>query len=361
MNKGMKIFTSVLLAILLALVGFAGGFIVNVFVLNKQESDVYVSGDLSIHFLELGNEYTGDSIFIQCGEYDILIDAGSRQSSATTIINYVDQYVTDNTLEFVIATHADQDHIAAFPSTKSRKGIFEYYQVETIIDFPKTNKNTDVYNNYIKYRDNEVENGATRYSALDCYNNTNGAKRVYELVAGVEMEILYNYYYENHSSDENNYSVCMMINQGDNHYLFTGDLEEDGEKELVDYYETNHGGLPHCVLYKAGHHGSKTSSTQKLLTAITPDYVCVCCCAGSDEYTDNPDNQFPTKQMIQNVSAHTDNIFVTSMINAQGEAVSMNGNIVFSVKNGEISIECSNNNTILKETDWFKSRYPSGV
>lgn len=361
MNKGTKICLSILLAIILALVGFAGGFIVNVFILNKQESDKFVSGELSIHFLELGNKYTGDSIFIQCGEYDILVDAGSRQNSATTIINYVDQYVTDNTLEFVVATHADQDHIAAFPSTKSREGIFEHYKVETIIDFPLTDKNSETYNDYISYRDKEVKNGAKRYSALECYNNQNGAQRTYELTSGVELEILYNVYYEQRHSDENNYSVCFMINQGDNHYLFTGDLEEEGEENLVEYYAQNHGGLPHCVLYKAGHHGSKSSSTQTLLNAITPEYVCVCCCAGSDEYTDTMENQFPTKKMIQNVSEHTDNIYVTSMVNDAGEAVSMNGNIVFTVNVSKITVECSNNNTILKDTDWFKQRYPSGV
>lgn len=361
MGKGLKFILSIFLTIILAAVGFAGGFAVNIFVINKPESDVYISGDVSIHFMELGNKYTGDSIFIQCGEYDILVDAGSRQNSADAIINYVDQHVTDNTLEFVIATHADQDHIAAFPSTKSREGIFDHYEVETIIDFPLTGKDSDTYHEYISYRDKEIAEGAIHYTALECYKNQNGAKRIFELSGGVELEILYNTYYENSHKDENNYSVCFMINQGDNHYLFTGDLEKDGELALVDYYKQNHGGLPHCVLYKAGHHGSATSSTVELLSAITPEYVCVCCCAGSDYYTDAIDTQFPTRQMIKNVSAHTDNIFVTTMIDENGDPVSMNGNIVFTGKYGKIGIECSNNNTILKETQWFKDRWPSGV
>lgn len=362
MSKGAKVFLSIIFALILGAVGFVAGFAVNVFILNKPESDVFISGDLSIHFMELGNKYTGDSIFIQCGEYDILVDAGSRKNSATAIENYVDQYVTDGTLELVIATHADQDHIAAFSSTNDRKGIFEYYDVEMIVDFPKTKKTSDTYYSYVEYRDLEIQNGAKHYTALECYNNQNGASRIIELVPGVEIEFLYNYYYENTSSHENNFSVCFMINQGSNHYLFTGDLEEDGEEYLVDYYQTNHGGLPECVLYKAGHHGSGTSSTRKLLDVIKPKYVCVCCCAGSDEYTDAIETQFPTKEMIQNVSVYTDEIYVTTMIDdATGEAVSMNGNIVFSVKNGKIKIQGSNNNTKLKDTDWFKTRYPNGV
>ena len=235
---------AILLSILAVIVGFVGGFAYNVFIHNAPKNESYISGDLSIHFMELGNKYCGDSIYIKCGETDILVDAGSRQDSADDIIAYVDQYVEDGKLEYVIATHADQDHIAAFTSTKNRAGIFEYYKVETIIDFPKTNKTTDVYYNYVSCRDNEVKEGAKHYTALQCYNNENGAKRNIKIGNNVEIEILYNYYYNNYTEDENNYSVCFMINQGDNHYLFTGDLEKAGEAELVKFYDDNYGRKP---------------------------------------------------------------------------------------------------------------------
>ena len=74
--------------------------------------------DLSIHFLELGNKYTGDCTLIKCGNTEVLIDAGSRTDSAVTIKNYVDKYCTDGILEYVIATHAHQDHIAGFVGNK---------------------------------------------------------------------------------------------------------------------------------------------------------------------------------------------------------------------------------------------------
>ncbi len=323
---------------------------------NPDDGDIISSGDLSIHFLELGNKYTGDSVYIKYGDVDILIDAGSRYDSATTIINYLDNYVEDNTLEYVIATHGHQDHIAAFSSISTRQGIFEYYDTEVIIDFPKTNATSKVVENYYKYRDLEIQNGAKHYTALECYKNQNGAQRIYQLGDGVELEILYNYYYENKTSDENDYSVCVMINQGDNHYLFTGDLEKKGEEKLVQFYQENHGGLPHCVLYKAGHHGSGTSSNPQLLQAITPDYVCVCACAGSDEYTEYNENQFPTQAFVNNIAPYTDKVFVTTMIDETGKAVSMNGNIVFLSNNGKFSIDCSNNDMILKDTQWFKDK-----
>lgn len=343
--------------------------------LNRPESDVFVSGDFEAHFLELGNIYTGDCIYIRAGDNDILIDAGSREDSADDIIEYVDQYVTDGTLEFVIATHADRDHIAAF------EDIFKHYKVETIIDFPQTNKvgdeQTKILKTYYEYRDKEVKNGAKHYTALECYDESKeGAKRVWQLSDGVEMEILYNYYYgenadgyknaesdKHTSADENNYSVCLMFNQGDNHYLFTGDLEGDGELNLLEYYdgssEERHS-LPQCVLYKAGHHGSKTSTTKELMEVIQPQYVVVCCCAGTPEYAKEEANKFPTQAMIDNVAPYTDAVYIPSVVDTTAEdetswsVKSMNGNIIFACTNGMVSFTFSNNNLKLKDTEWFR-------
>lgn len=320
------------------------------------------SGDFSAHFLELGNIYTGDSIYIKAGDVDILIDAGSRQSSAATICDYVDQYCTDGVLEYVIVTHADQDHISGFVGTTAAEGIFDHYECETIIQFALTNKDTQIYKNYCTKRNTEVENGANLYFASDCFNETNGAKREYQLTADISFEVLYNYYYFNNSSDENNYSVCVMFHQGDNNYLFTGDLEKSGEEKMVEYYDNQNDPLPHCVLYKAGHHGSGTSSTQELLDAITPEYVCICCCAGSSEYTSNEQNQFPYQAVIDRLAKFTDKIYVTTVVDnyvsekwsSNGTVKSMNGNIVFSCNDGVVEIHGSNNDLKLKETEWFK-------
>lgn len=366
----MKIFKAIMIifiSLIITSLGFAGGFLIEVFIIDSPKTETFVSGDLSIHFLQLGNKYTGDCVFIQCGENDILIDAGSRNDSSTTIIDYVDNYVTDNTLEYVIATHGHEDHISAFYSTTDRVGIFEHYKVENIIDFPLTNSTATsrtVVGKYYAARDEEIANGANHYTALECYNNQNGVSRIIQLSEGVELEILYNYYYENtDSSGENNYSVCVMINQGDNHYLFTGDLEENGEEKLVEYYQQNYEGLPHCVLYKAGHHGSKTSSSITLMEAITPEYVCVCCCAGTSEYTDTKANQFPTQEFIDNVAPYTKNVYVTSMVDnyvdksdfsSLGTVKAMNGNIVFTASGNKISLEFSNNDLRLLDTQWFQ-------
>lgn len=309
------------------------------------------SADLSIHFPELGNEYTGDCTLIKVGDTEVLIDAGSRKGSAETLVPYISQFCTDGTLEYVVATHAHQDHIAGFVGTSDADGIFESFVCETIIDYPLTNATSKIKQDYETLRDAEVQAGAKHYTALQCWNNQDGASRTYTLGEGVTMEILYQKFYETETSDENDYSVCLQIVEGENRYLFTGDLEGEGEESLVESND-----LKKCVLFKGGHHGSPTSNTAELLAKIDPEIVCVCCCCGSDEYTDNIANMFPSQAFVDRVAPYTDRVYVTTLVADTDDGfTSMNGDIVVCVANGEISMRCSNNMTLFKDTDWFKA------
>ena len=309
-----------------------------------------VSGELGIHFLELGNKYTGDCTYIKAGDTDILIDAGSRTNSVSTISSFINEYCTDGTLEYVIVTHAHQDHYAGFAGTsKANSSIFDLYECKMIIDFAiSNNEDSAMYKQYQSKLKSEIDAGATHYTAADVRKSGNFK---YQLSDGIELEILDSYFYYNKSSDENNYSVCCMINQGDKHFLFTGDLEKEGEEQLVKMNT-----LPEVELFKAGHHGSKTSSNDALLSIIKPKAVCVCCCAGSTEYTSANENTFPTQAFVDRVSKYTDSVYVTTICTdyKNDNHTSMNGNIsVYSTKDG-ITFTFSNNDTKLKDTEWFK-------
>jgi len=324
-----------------------------------EDVEVKEIGDMSIHFLMLGNKYTGDSVYINYGDIDIIIDAGSRTSSANTIVEYISEYVKDGKIEYVIATHAHQDHIAGFYSSGSTKGVLDSFDIGTVIDYPLTDSTTVTRSNYENTVKRLVdEKGTIHYNALQCYKNEDGAKRIIELGPGVEMEILYQPYYDNKAKTENDYSVCLMIRNGEQQYLFTGDLEKVGEDALVDFYQTERGGLGKCVLYKGGHHGSSTSSNVKLMAEIQPDYVIVCTCAGTEEYSKTPSGQFPTQNFIDRVAPYTDKVYVTTVIldysSPTNAYAPLNGNVVFSVKDEKIEIICSGDDRVLKDTEWFK-------
>ena len=368
MAKGKFSAGKAFLACFLALViGFAAGFFLYAYIKRPTGGDIYVSGDLSIHFLELGNNYTGDSVYIRAGNTDILIDAGSRTNSAAVIDEYLQtQMDGDRTLEYVIATHAHQDHIAGFAGDGSNQSLFELYECGTIIDFSQTDATTQVYENYIESRDAEIANGAKHYTALDCCEGTNGARQVFEIADGIEMKILYHDFYSEYPGDENNCSVCVLISQGENHFLLTGDLEAEGEESLLE----NNPDLPKVKLFKAGHHGSYTASGEALLEKIQPEIVCVCCCAGSVEYLRDAQtfedllHSFPAQEAIDRIAKWTDRVYVTTLgqiaLDESGKYEdvgfgSMNGNIVVSSgRAGDITVLCSNNDTLLKDTEWFK-------
>ena len=341
-----------LIAVLVVAV-VAGACVGGYFIWKSMQKPVN-SETMDINFLELGNKYTGDCTFIKAGDKDILIDAGSRQNSATTIANFVDKYCKDGKLEYVIATHAHQDHIAGFVGSNSDTGIFKRYKIDTLIDFSLTNATSQIYNNYVSLRDEKIASGdiAHHYTANDCIQGTNGASKSFQLSDGTKMEILDQKFYRETSGDENNYSVCALFTHGNNHYLFTGDLEKEGEKSLV---ESNN--LPRCELFKGGHHGSYTANTDNLLSVIRPKNVCICCCAGSDEYTSNPDNMFPAQDAVNRIAKYTDKVYVTTVVSDDEKGYkSMNGNINFHCESGqEYTITGSNNSTILKDTDWFKN------
>ena len=358
----------IVLVILIAL-GVGGYFIYAKFIAPKKEDEtsqvlssqenVVDSEGLDVYFLELGNRYTGDSTFIKAGSTDILIDAGSRKNSSTTIHNFIKQYCTDGVLEYVIATHAHEDHISGFVGSNSDEGIFKRYKIDTLIDFSLTNKTTDIYKNYVSLRDEKIASGdiAHHYTANECVQETNGAKKVYTISDGITMEILDQKFYreKTNSTNENDFSVCTLFTQGENHYLFTGDLEEKGEASLV---ELNN--LPKVELFKGGHHGSYTASTDTLLNVIQPKTVCICCCAGTKEYTGDKDSKhnFPAQEAIDRFAKWTDQVFVTTLMvdYDKNEYESMNGNINFHCAKGkEYTVIGSNNSVILKDTDWFKN------
>lgn len=365
-------------ALLIGLVGGAFGFtyitIPDTELLNAGE-EVYYSyndqtlttgkltgetGELSVHFLELGNKYTGDCTYIKYGDVDILIDCGSKASSVPTVTSYLNQYITDGIIEYVIVTHAHLDHYAGFATSGKVNGIFDLYKCQNIIDFgTATNQTGKTYQNYVAKRTNEIDNdGATYYPATSITTKGNNYEFVIDdgVTSGsvFKFEVLYNHYYDHSATTENDYSVCTLFTHNNKHFLFTGDLEKEGEDLLVD-----NNNLPKVDLYKAGHHGSKTSSNEKLLTAIQPKVVCICCCAGSSEYTKTDANQFPTQEFVDRISCYTTNVYVTTLCvdYDNNEFTSMNGNImvVSNITKVDLSLSFSNNSTKLKDTEWFKA------
>jgi competence protein ComEC len=79
----------------------------------------------------------------------------------------------------------------------------------------------------------------------------------------------------------NNSSIAMMVEYEDVRVLLTGDLEEEGEEEIL-----RAGGNLEADIYKAGHHGSKTASSLAFMERVRPEIVAIQC--GKDNKFEHP-------------------------------------------------------------------------
>lgn len=101
--------------------------------------------------------------------------------------------------------------------------------------------------------------------------------KVYEVVAGNRIHIEKNVYFDILWPTEkqittnvlNNNAIVCNLHYKNFSMLFTGDIEEIAEKEILELYSQNQNLLKADIL-KVGHHGSKTSSTSEFIKAIKP-------------------------------------------------------------------------------------------
>jgi competence protein ComEC len=68
----------------------------------------------------------------------------------------------------------------------------------------------------------------------------------------------------------NNASIVFKLMVGEKSILFTGDLEHEGDKALIQF-----GDHLKVDILKVGHHGSITSTTEKVLSIIKPELAVV--------------------------------------------------------------------------------------
>lgn len=320
-----------------------------------------VYDDFQIHMMQLGNNKNGDAIYIKAGENDILIDAGVLDT--TTIKNYMKGYITDNKLEYLIVTHGDSDHIEGMVGSGKNPGILDSYEIDTLIDFSYTTKNLKTekgnlttYGEYVEKRDALVSNNKLKhFTAKDFFDNYQKSKGPISLGTDIEMEILWNKFYFEQSSDENNHSVVTRFRVKDRYYLLTGDLEKEGETAFVEHYKNDN---MRVDFYKAAHHGSKTSSNENFLNLIQPSICAVSCSAGNSEYTANYLNVFPTQDFVTRIKKYTTQVYVTS--NGMGDKEeAMNGNIIISSNGENTGVASTNDQNELKElkdTEWFNMK-----
>lgn len=301
---------------------------------NVKDGTIYLgkegttSPELKVTFLDLygnsNNQQIGDSIFIEYGDIDILIDAGEKASGSCTVVPFLLEHVEDKKLEMIITTHADSDHLGGMVglSGKDMYGALEAPGIEYqyIVDFGYE-ADSKVYKDYVELRNARVQEGATYLSIKEIFNEENlEAAAHFYLGEDMFLDFLdYKTYGMADIDDDNDRSVSCLLTHGEKKILLCGDSEKKEESYLT---KLNIGKVD---VFKANHHGSPTSNTKNLLDQIRPEYVVIC---SSEENKYN----LPKKTIISRLIEYTQNVYAT-FISGNIEVISKNNNItITSVK-----------------------------
>lgn len=215
----------------------------------ETEQMPLLPSEMKVHFIDVGQ---GDATLIQSGDAAMLIDAGD-DTKGTLLQNYLQkQGVTK--LDYLILTHPDADHIGGAPV------IITKFEVDRVFmsNFEKDNK---TYRKLIQALDDkrlsfETPAAGSRYRLGDAEVTILAPVKEYE--------------------DPNNASIALIVYNGENSFLFTGDAGEEAENDLLTQNTS-----VRADVYQAGHHGSRTSSSIAFMQAVNPAYAVISCKEGN--------------------------------------------------------------------------------
>jgi competence protein ComEC len=207
-------------------------------------------GELRVTFLDIGQ---GDAVFIQSPSgVQALIDGGKNRAVIRELGRVMPLF--DRSIDVVLATHPDADHIGGLPD------VFKRYDVSLIVQSSVQDEEGTDAAAFAKAAASEVESGAQLLTAV--------RGQVYDLGSGVRLEILFPDR-DVPNIETNTGSIVGRLVYGDTSFMLTGDAPEQIEKYLV---QLDGADLKSNVL-KAGHHGSKTSSSLMFVGFVSPEYA----------------------------------------------------------------------------------------
>jgi|SRR3989344_3310267 len=203
-------------------------------------------GILTVSFLNIGQ---GDAIFIDVPSgRQVLVDGGPDRSVLRELGKILPWW--DRSIDVVVATHPDADHISGLVD------VLQRYRVEHIFH-PGVEKNTGPAESMLL---SVASEGAEETIAR--------RGQIIDLGSSAHIEILFP---DRDVSrvETNTASIVARLVYGDTSFMLTGDSPQG----IEEYLAALDGSSLHSNVLKAGHHGSKTSSSELFVGFVGPEFA----------------------------------------------------------------------------------------
>lgn len=205
----------------------------------KKDISTTAAKEMKVHFIDVGQ---GDSILIQSPNgKNMLIDGGTK-SAGTKVVNYL-KSKSVTTLDVVVATHPDADHIGGLIP------VLQNFKVNQFID------------------SGNVHTTQTYLELLQLIDDKNIPFKIAKTGDKINLDSLLSttiLYADESASDTNDASIATRVVYGSVSFLLMGDADTSLESKIMSQSNVK------STYLKAAHHGSNTSSSAAFINAVSP-------------------------------------------------------------------------------------------
>lgn len=201
-------------------------------------------GKLTVHFLDVGQ---ADAAILQCGDQVMMIDGGNS-ADGSLIYSYLSETLGIRHIDYMIATHAHEDHIGGLSSALNACTVGTVYS-------PVTSYSSKQFSSLTKY----VQQQGKSLTIPRVGDTLSLGDATVQFLSPAKKY-----------GDTNNTSIVVRVVHGSNTFLFMGDAEWEVEHDMVSSgYDLS------AKVLKVGHHGSDTSSSYVFLREVMPQHAVI--------------------------------------------------------------------------------------
>jgi competence protein ComEC len=222
--------------------------------------------NLKVDFLDVGQ---GDAIFIETPQmHQILIDGGPN----STILKKLSERMPfwDKTIDLIILTHPEKDHLMGLLDVLQRYKVNYVLWTGAVRQTQEYQKWTEILSKiqnklFFQNVQTDILKEKTKVINIEANTKIKAGKALIDIL--YPFESLAGKEFKNTTNDS---SIVSRLIFNKNSFLFTGDITNNAEKELINkkiYLDSD--------VLKISHHGSKYSTSDEFLENVKPEIAVI--------------------------------------------------------------------------------------